>query len=165
MPTPTTHSRIDGVKVVLIVCATLFFVVLNSSGVTVILPDLSAAFSVNAGQLSWVMSGYLLTYWIPNTILPRDIPLAHQQGQQCVITQLPMVVEILIAKRNPIEPLRYQFLHTVFNARRIAVIHKARDTRAVTPVRLSTSRKRTPSASELMRPPSNRPVTWPRQRA
>ena len=60
------------------------------------------------------------------SIFPGDIPLAHRQGQQCVITQLPMVVEILIAKRDPIEPLRYQFLHAVFNARRIAVIHKAR---------------------------------------
>ena len=51
-------------NVVFVVCAALFLSVLSSSGVTVILPEMSAAFSVNAGQLSWVMSGYLLTYGI-----------------------------------------------------------------------------------------------------
>lgn len=62
----STTSKIanDNMRVVLVVCAALFFGVLNSSGVTVILPEMSAAFSVNAGQLSWVMSGYLLTYGI-----------------------------------------------------------------------------------------------------
>ena len=51
-------------NVALIACAALFFGVLNSSGVTVILPEMSAAFSVNVGQFSWVMSAYLLTYGI-----------------------------------------------------------------------------------------------------
>ena len=50
--------------VVLVVCAALFFGVLNSSGVTVILPAMSQAFSIDTGPLSWVMSGYLLTYGI-----------------------------------------------------------------------------------------------------
>jgi DHA2 family metal-tetracycline-proton antiporter-like MFS transporter len=64
--TPTTHTpeQAGNMKVALVVCATLFFGVLNSSGVSVILPEMSEAFSVNAGQLSWVMSGYLLTYGI-----------------------------------------------------------------------------------------------------
>ena len=51
-------------KIVIVVCAALFFGVLNSSGVTVILPEMGNALSVNTGQLSWVMSGYLLTYGI-----------------------------------------------------------------------------------------------------
>ena len=42
---------------------------------------------------------------------------------------------------------------------------EALDIRAVTPVRLSTLRSNTPPASELMRPPSNRPVTKRRPRA
>nr|WP_284676594.1 MFS transporter [Vibrio sinus] len=48
----------------IVVCTALFFGVLNSSAVAVILPQMSHAFSVNTGELSWVMSGYLLTYGI-----------------------------------------------------------------------------------------------------
>ena len=54
--TTSTPNRSGYTNVVFVVCAALFFSVLSSSGVTVILPEMSAVFSVNAGQLSWVMA-------------------------------------------------------------------------------------------------------------
>ena len=47
-----------------VVCSVIFFGVLNASGVAVILPEIRDAFAINAGQVNWVISGYLLTYGI-----------------------------------------------------------------------------------------------------
>ena len=50
--------------VLLIVCFALFFGVLNASAVWVVLPDIADDLSVNTGQLSWLMTGFLLIYGI-----------------------------------------------------------------------------------------------------
>ena len=50
--------------VLLVVCAALFFGVLNSSVVGVILPEIAADLSIGPGQLSWLMTGFLLVYAI-----------------------------------------------------------------------------------------------------
>ncbi len=60
----TSASDAGNPKVVIVVCVGLFFGVLNTAGVTVILPEMGAAFSVTTIQLSWVMTGYMLTYGI-----------------------------------------------------------------------------------------------------
>ena len=50
--------------VLLMVCVALFFGVLNASAVGVVLPDIAADLSVDTGQLSWLMTGFLLIYGI-----------------------------------------------------------------------------------------------------
>jgi DHA2 family metal-tetracycline-proton antiporter-like MFS transporter len=60
----SSDDPVGNAKVVIVVCLVLFFGVLNTSGVTVILPEMGAAFSVTTIQLSWVMTGYMLTYGI-----------------------------------------------------------------------------------------------------
>ena len=50
--------------VLLIVCFALFFGVLNASAVGVVLPDIAEDLSVDTGQLSWLMTGFLLIYGI-----------------------------------------------------------------------------------------------------
>ena len=50
--------------VLLIVCFALFFGVLNASAVAVVLPDIADDLSVYTGQLSWLMTGFLLIYGI-----------------------------------------------------------------------------------------------------
>ena len=50
--------------ILLIVCVALFFGVLNASAVGVLLPDISGDLSVDTGQLSWLMTGFLLIYGI-----------------------------------------------------------------------------------------------------
>ena len=50
--------------VLLIVCFALFFGVLNASAVGVVLPDIANDLSVDTGQLSWLMTGFLLIYGI-----------------------------------------------------------------------------------------------------
>ena len=50
--------------VLLIVCFALFFGVLNASAVAVALPDIADGLSVDTGQLSWLMTGFLLIYGI-----------------------------------------------------------------------------------------------------
>ena len=50
--------------VLLIVCFALFFGVLNASAVGVVLPDVADDLSVDTGQLSWLMTGFLLIYGI-----------------------------------------------------------------------------------------------------
>ena len=41
-----------------------FFGVLNASAVGVVLPDIAEDLSVDTGQLSWLMTGFLLIYGI-----------------------------------------------------------------------------------------------------
>ena len=50
--------------VLLIVCFALFFGVLNVSAVGVVLPDIAEDLSVDTGQLSWLMTGFLLIYGV-----------------------------------------------------------------------------------------------------
>lgn len=50
--------------ILLIVCVATFFGVLNASAVGVILPDIAADLSVDAAQLGWLMTGFLLVYGI-----------------------------------------------------------------------------------------------------
>ena len=59
------HTR-EGtpIGVLLIVCFALFFGVLNASAVAVVLPDIGGDLSVDTGQLSWLMTGFLLIYGI-----------------------------------------------------------------------------------------------------
>ena len=56
--------------------------------------------------------------------------LGGQQFQQRILPQLLVVVEILVAQRQPIHPLRHHLRHTMFHPRRITPIQKtARQTR------------------------------------
>ena len=50
--------------ILLIICFALFFGVFNASAVVVVLPDIAADLSVDAGQVSWLMTGFLLVYGI-----------------------------------------------------------------------------------------------------
>jgi DHA2 family metal-tetracycline-proton antiporter-like MFS transporter len=50
--------------VLLIVCSALFFGVLNGSGVAVVLPEIGADLGIDDADLSWVLSGFLLTYGV-----------------------------------------------------------------------------------------------------
>ena len=50
--------------ILLIVVVPMFFGVLNGSAVAVILPDIAADLSADTGQLSWLMTGFLLVYGI-----------------------------------------------------------------------------------------------------
>jgi MFS family permease len=50
--------------ILLVVCTALFFGVLNASAVGVILPEIAEDLSIGPGQLSWLMTGFLLIYAI-----------------------------------------------------------------------------------------------------
>ena len=50
--------------VLAVVCVALFFGVLNASAVAVVLPDIGEYLTVDTGQLSWLMTGFLLVYGI-----------------------------------------------------------------------------------------------------
>ena len=50
--------------VLLVVCVALFFAVFEASAISVILPDIADDLSVDTGQLSWLMTGFLLIYGI-----------------------------------------------------------------------------------------------------
>ncbi len=50
--------------VLLVVCAALFFAVLEASAIGVVLPAIADDLSVDTGQLSWLMTGFLLIYGI-----------------------------------------------------------------------------------------------------
>ena len=60
----TRGARPTAKGVLLMVCVALFFGVLNASAVVVVLPDIAADLSVDTGQLSWLMTGFLLIYGI-----------------------------------------------------------------------------------------------------
>lgn len=50
--------------VLLVVCMALFFGVVNGSAVAVVLPEIGADLGIAEGDLSWVLSGFLLTYGV-----------------------------------------------------------------------------------------------------
>ena len=50
--------------ILLIVCVTIFFGVLNASALGVVLPDIADDLSVGTGQISWLMTGFLLVYGV-----------------------------------------------------------------------------------------------------
>lgn len=50
--------------ILMIVSVALFFGLLNASAVAVVLPDIAQDLSVDTGQLSWLMTGFLLIYGI-----------------------------------------------------------------------------------------------------
>lgn len=50
--------------VLLVVCSALFFGVINGSAVAVVLPEIGADLNIAEGDLSWVLSGFLLTYGV-----------------------------------------------------------------------------------------------------
>ncbi|MEM7325299.1 MAG: MFS transporter [Actinomycetota bacterium] len=50
--------------VLVIVCTALFFGVVNGSAVAVVLPEIGADLDIAEGNLSWVLSGFLLTYGV-----------------------------------------------------------------------------------------------------
>ena len=54
----------NALGILLVVCVALFFGVLNASAVAVVLPDIANDLSVDTGQLSWLMTGFLLIYGI-----------------------------------------------------------------------------------------------------
>ena len=54
----------NAIGILLVVCVALFFGVLNASAVAVVLPDIAEDLSVDTGQLSWLMTGFLLIYGI-----------------------------------------------------------------------------------------------------
>ena len=50
--------------VLIVVCTALFFGVVNGSAVAVVLPEIGADLEIADGDLSWVLSGFLLTYGV-----------------------------------------------------------------------------------------------------
>ncbi len=50
--------------ILLIVCVAIFFAVLNASALGVVLPDIADDLSVGTGELSWLMTGFLLVYGV-----------------------------------------------------------------------------------------------------
>ena len=54
----------SGRRVLLVVCAALFFGVLNASAVGVTLPQIAEDLAIETGRLSWLMTGFLLIYGI-----------------------------------------------------------------------------------------------------
>ncbi|MEM9133366.1 MAG: MFS transporter [Actinomycetota bacterium] len=71
-------STQDGQPSVLaIVCTALFFGVVNGSAVAVVLPEIGADLGIGDGDLSWVMSGFLLTYGVAIPFYGR---LANRYG-------------------------------------------------------------------------------------
>ena len=63
----TDQNQPDGkaanaLGILLVVCVALFFGVLTASAVAVVLPDIAVDLSVDTGQLSWLMTGFLLIY-------------------------------------------------------------------------------------------------------
>ncbi len=57
--------------VLLVVCAALFFGVLNASAVAIVLPEIGDDLSIDPGRLSWLMTGFLLIYGIAIPIYGR----------------------------------------------------------------------------------------------
>ena len=51
--------------------------------------------------------------------------IAGQQGQQGVVAQLVMVIEVLVSQRDPRDPLRHQGIERVLHETGIAVVRKA----------------------------------------
>jgi DHA2 family metal-tetracycline-proton antiporter-like MFS transporter len=62
-PSPETDDR-GHPAVLVVVCTALFFGVVNGSAVAVVLPEIGADLNIAAADLSWVLSGFLLTYGV-----------------------------------------------------------------------------------------------------
>ena len=58
------HSQEGHPAVLVVVCSALFFGVVNGSAVAVVLPEIGADLSIPTGSLSWILSGFLLTYGV-----------------------------------------------------------------------------------------------------
>lgn len=52
------------IRVLAIVCVTVFFSALNASAITIILPLMSSEYAINPGQASWIISIYFLVYGV-----------------------------------------------------------------------------------------------------
>jgi MFS family permease len=50
--------------VLVVVCSALFFGVVNGSAVAVVLPEIGVDLNIASSDLSWVLSGFLLTYGV-----------------------------------------------------------------------------------------------------
>ncbi|MGI9615963.1 MAG: MFS transporter [Acidimicrobiales bacterium] len=59
-----TPDRQGHPAVLVVVCAALFFGVVNGSAVAVVLPEIGADLNISDGDLAWVLSGFLLTYGV-----------------------------------------------------------------------------------------------------
>ncbi|MEM7092613.1 MAG: MFS transporter [Actinomycetota bacterium] len=64
MVTTTTSQQTGRPAVLAVVCLALFFGVLNGSAVAVVLPEIGADLDIDDADLSWVLSGFLLTYGV-----------------------------------------------------------------------------------------------------
>jgi len=64
MNTATPAQPAGSNSVLVVVCASLFFGVLNASAVTVLLPAIGVDFALDRSQISWIMSAYLLIYGV-----------------------------------------------------------------------------------------------------
>ena len=63
--------------VLVVVCTALFFGVVNGSAVAVVLPEIGSDLQIAEGDLSWVLSGFLLTYGVAIPFYGR---LANRYG-------------------------------------------------------------------------------------
>jgi DHA2 family metal-tetracycline-proton antiporter-like MFS transporter len=59
-----TTDELGHPAVLVVVCAALFFGVVNGSAVAVVLPEIGADLDIASSDLSWVLSGFLLTYGV-----------------------------------------------------------------------------------------------------
>ena len=59
----TTKSP-HALGILLVVCYTIFFGVLNASAIGVVLPDIAAELDIEFSQASWLMTGFLLVYGV-----------------------------------------------------------------------------------------------------
>ena len=68
MTTTTTESPAlaggskSSVAVLIVVSWAMFFGVLNASAVGVVLPTIAGDLGIGIGQVSWIMTGFLLVY-------------------------------------------------------------------------------------------------------
>ena len=63
---------------------------------------------------------------IPFALLARQIALARKQRQQRIVPQLVVIVEVLVAQRQPVDALAHQLAHAVLAALGVAMIAEAR---------------------------------------
>ena len=54
----------DALGILLVVCYTIFFGVLNASAISVVLPDIASELDIEFSQASWIMTGFLLVYGV-----------------------------------------------------------------------------------------------------
>jgi predicted MFS family arabinose efflux permease len=66
-PAPGAGAR----KVLLIVGASMVFIVLNATGVNVALPAIGGDLGVEPGLLGWIMTAYLLVYGVAIPLFGR----------------------------------------------------------------------------------------------